>query len=72
MGIAVKTTPAATSAKDEVRALLDRLPDDATLEDIEYHIMVVRKVRHAETQVERGEFVSHDEFEKQVQSWFAK
>lgn len=32
------------AAKDEVRALLDRLPDDATLEDIRYHLDVVIKV----------------------------
>jgi hypothetical protein len=29
------------SAKDEVRALLDRLPDDVSLEDIQYHLDVV-------------------------------
>ena len=30
-------------AKDEVRALLDRLPDNVTLEDIQYHLDVVRE-----------------------------
>jgi hypothetical protein len=30
------------SAKDEVRALLDRLPDDVTLADIQYRLEVVR------------------------------
>ena len=29
------------SAKDEVRALLDRLPGDVTLEDVRYHLDVV-------------------------------
>jgi hypothetical protein len=32
------------SAKDEVRALLDRLPDDVTLEKIQYHLDVMVKV----------------------------
>ena len=36
------------STKDEVRALLDRLPDDVTLEDIQYHLDVVVKVLEAE------------------------
>ena len=34
----------AKSAKDEVRALLDRLPDDLTLEQIQYHLAVVVKI----------------------------
>ena len=36
------------SPKDEVRALLDRLPDAVTLEDIRYHLDVVVKVLEAE------------------------
>ncbi len=33
------------SPKDEVRALLGRLPDTVTLEGIQYHLDVQRKVR---------------------------
>jgi hypothetical protein len=43
------------SAKDEVRALLDRQPDDVTLEDIQYHLDVVVKVREAEAAGDRGD-----------------
>jgi hypothetical protein len=50
------------SAKDEVRALLDRLPDDVTLEDIQYHLDVVVKVLEAEA--ERGEGIPHEELVK--------
>jgi len=49
------------SAKDEVRALLDRLPDDVTLEDIQYHLDVVLKVLEAEAQLDRGEGIPHEE-----------
>jgi hypothetical protein len=62
-----KTVGAATTAlakghgKDEVRALLDRLPDDVTLEDIQYHLDVVVKVLEAEAQLERGEGIPHEE-----------
>jgi hypothetical protein len=37
------------NAKDEVRALLDLLPDDVTLEDIQYHLDVAGKVLRAES-----------------------
>jgi hypothetical protein len=33
------------SPKEEVEALLRRLPDDCTMEEIEYHVYVLRKVR---------------------------
>ncbi len=49
------------SPKDEVRALLDRLPDDVTLEDIQYHLDVVVKVLEAEAQLDRGEGIPHEE-----------
>ena len=42
------------SAKDEVRALLDRLPDNVTLEDIASRLDVVVKVLEAEAQLDRG------------------
>ena len=52
------------TAKDEVRALLDRLPDDVTLEDIQYHLDVVVKVLEAEASLDRGEGITQDEFDR--------
>jgi len=60
------------SAKDEVRALLDRLPDDVTLEDIQYHLDVVVKVLEAEASAERGEGITQDEFDRRFAKWLAK
>jgi hypothetical protein len=58
------------SAKDEVRALLDRLPDDVTLEDIQYHLDVVVKVLEAEASLERGEGIPHEEvFREFEEKW---
>jgi hypothetical protein len=52
------------SAKDEVRALLDRLPDDVSLEDLAYHLDVVIKVLDAEASLDRGEGIPHEDFVK--------
>jgi len=61
------------SPKDEVRALLDRLPDTATLEDIQYHLDVVVKVLEAEASFERGEGIPHDEvFREFEEKWRAR
>ncbi len=58
------------SAKDEVRALLDRLPDNVTLEDIQYHLDVVVKVLEAEADTSGD--ISHEEAKQQFAKWFAK
>ncbi len=47
------------AGKGEVRALLDRLPDDVTLEDIQYHLDVVVKVLKAEADPSEG--IPHEE-----------
>jgi hypothetical protein len=60
------------SAKDEVRALLDRLPDSVTLEDIAYHLDVVIKVLEAEAGLERGEGITQEEFDRRFARWLAK
>jgi hypothetical protein len=59
------------SAKDEVRALLDRLPDNVTLEDIQYHLDVVVKVLEAEAG-DRRDDIPHAEAKRRFAQWFAK
>ncbi len=69
----VETKPNATTpcAKDEVRALLDRLPEDATLEQIQYHLGVyVTLTRRAERDHEPG--ISDEEMSRRIDSWFVR
>lgn len=35
-----------STAKEEVHALLSKLPDDCSLEDIQYHLYVIERVRN--------------------------
>jgi hypothetical protein len=55
--------------KDEVRALLDRLPDKATLEDIRYHLDVVIKVYEAEAGIAAGGSIDQAEFDRKFAKW---
>ena len=41
-------------AKEEVRRLLELLPDDASLEDIQYHIYVCQKIMRGLEENRRG------------------
>ena len=45
--------------KDTVRALLDRLPDDCTIEDVLYHLYVLQEVEQGRADVAGGRTVPH-------------
>lgn len=60
------------TAKEEIRDLLNNLPEDATLEDIQYHIYVRMKVGRGLESAERGELVTQDEMEARLPRWTAK
>jgi predicted transcriptional regulator len=57
------------SAKDEVRSLLDNLPDDASLEDIQYHLYVRQKVLKGLDASDNGQLISHEEAVKRMSRW---
>ena len=57
------------SAKDEVRSLLDTLPDDASLEDIQYHLYVRQKVLRGIEASDNGKSIPHDEALKRMSRW---
>src|SRR3990172_4391047 len=61
-----------TTAKDEVRALLERLPDDASLNDIQYHIYVWQKIERGLEAIRKGNVIPHEEIEKRMARWLEK
>jgi cell division protein FtsX len=57
------------TAKQEVRLLLDQIPDDATFEDIQYHIYVREKIQRGLKDVVEGRIISKEEMERRMQKW---
>ena len=53
-------------AKTTVRELLERLPDDCTLEDILYHLYVLQAVEAGLADAEAGRTVSHEEVKERL------
>ena len=60
------------TAKQEVQQLLDELPDDATLEDIQYHLYVKQKVAQGLADAAAGRVLSQDEIEQRFAKWLVK
>lgn len=56
-------------AKEEVRRLLELIPDDASLEDIQYHIYVRQKIERGLEDIEAGRTISEEEFEARMSKW---
>ncbi len=56
-------------AKEDVRQMLDKLPEDASYEDIQYHIYVRQKVARGLKDVEEGRVISQDEVEERMERW---
>jgi predicted transcriptional regulator len=52
-----------------VRRLLDSIPDDASYEDIQYHIYVCEKVERGLEDIEQGRVVSQEEVERWMAKW---
>jgi hypothetical protein len=58
-----------SAAKQEVEALLRKLPDECTLEDIQYHLYVIEKVqRGIQTAEQQGE-VTQEQAEQRLARW---
>jgi len=57
------------TAKSEVEALLQRLPDDCTLEDIQYHLYVVEKIRRSIELAESQGTFTQEEVERRLSKW---
>ncbi len=54
------------TAKEEVKTLLEKLPDDCTIEDIQYHLYVLEKIQKGIEQVDKEGTISHEEAKKRL------
>lgn len=59
------------SAKEEVSSLLEKLPDDASYEDIQYHLYVLEKVKRGLERVNSEGAIAHDAAKERLGKWLA-
>jgi hypothetical protein len=52
--------------KATVRALLEKLPDDCSLEDVLYHLYVFQKVEAGLADAEAGKLIPHEEVAEEL------
>jgi predicted transcriptional regulator len=60
------------TAKKEVSELLARLPDDCTIEDIQYHLYVLQKIESGLKDGKEGRIYTQEEVESRMSKWLEK
>jgi predicted transcriptional regulator len=58
-----------SAVKEEAIRLIQSLPDDCSLEEIQYHLYVIQKVERGLAAIEEGRIVPQEEAERRVAGW---
>jgi len=53
-------------AKETVRALLDRLSDECTLQDVLYHLYVLSEVEEGRRELDDGRAIPHEQVAQEL------
>ena len=61
-----------STAKHEIELLLKKLPDDCSLEDIQYHLYVLEKVRRGLEEARQRGVIPQEEAEARLQKWLTE
>jgi hypothetical protein len=61
-----------STAKEEVEALLSKLPDDCSIEDIQYHLYVIEKVRKGLEAADSQGTIAQAEVEQRLGKWLTE
>lgn len=57
------------NAKREALALIQQLPDNSSLEDIQYHLYIREKVEHGLRDLKSKKTLSQKEVERRMKKW---
>ncbi len=61
-----------STAKQDVELLLNKLPDDCSVEDIQYHLYVLDKVRQGIDDARLNGTLSQEEVESRLSKWLTE
>ncbi|MBX2808109.1 MAG: hypothetical protein KTR20_05700 [Cellvibrionaceae bacterium] len=57
------------TAKQEVAQMLQHLPDDTSIEDIQYHLYVLEKVKKGQEDIANGRRYTHEQARERLKKW---
>jgi len=60
------------TVKEQVRKMIEQLPDECSVEDVQYQLFLIEKVRRGLKSIDEGKGIPHDQVRKQFASWATK
>ena len=57
------------TVKEEIRRMLDILPDDVSWEDIQYSIYVRERIERGRREADEGKVIDQEEIESRMKRW---
>ena len=60
-----------SNPKAEARSMIEGLPEDASLEDIQYHLYVLEKIKRGIGRSETEGAISHEDAKARLGKWLA-
>jgi len=57
------------NAMQEVKTLVNHLPDNASIEDVQYHLYVLEKIRKGQNAISNGNHFTSDEVRQRLNKW---
>jgi predicted transcriptional regulator len=58
--------------KDDVKQMIDKLPENCSIEDIQYTLYVKSKIEKGQKDIEEGNLLSQDEVKARMDKWLNK
>ncbi len=57
--------------KAAVLKLLEQLPEETTLEEIQYHLYVLQKIKAGQDAIDAGQVIPHEQVMRELAGWLA-
>jgi hypothetical protein len=61
-----------SETKEKIKSLLNQLPDDCSIEDVQYHLYVIEKVKNGLESAATQGTISQEDAEKRLNKWLIK
>ena len=61
-----------STVKQDVESLIRRLPDDCTIEDVQYHLYILEKIWRGVESAEAGRVKTQEEVEERFSQWLTE
>jgi hypothetical protein len=58
-----------STVKQDIESLLHRLPEDCTIEDVQYHLYILEKIRQGVESAEGRRVKTQEEVEERPSQW---